>query len=370
MDENILVTEELLKKYINNIKKGKEVYENDKEKSIKYFKDNLDMIHILKNDSTIDINFLEKTETECLKYLNVSIDTTVESEYNETKIIETSKLIKSIQTGNLDEIKKIKFGQIDFKKFINNETILHYALYFGDTSFLKHAFFIGGRIDTTDKNGHTLLECACLQQDPNMINFLVQFGCNMQKHLYFREGAIKFNNQCSCIDLSILNKFLVCNIDVSVEEKKNYIEKIQNYINLEEPIGLDNFRVKDILKGLNKILNSLHEDSSNTYITMVLEEISFSLKNKLGCPKNKLEIILTYLVPFINYPFNLSIDWIISLELKYLLMKLIKKKKNFNSVNIKKELIEAIWEIYIKNKLLKEDYIGVLISQWIAKIKV
>ena len=50
-------------------------------------------------------------------------------------------------------------------------------------------------------------------------------------------------------------------------------------------------------------------------------------------------------------------------------MKLIKKKK-FNAINIKKELLEEIWEIYIKNKLFKEDYIGVLISQWIAKIKV
>jgi hypothetical protein len=368
-------TEELLNKYINNIKIGKEIYENDKEKSIKYFKDNLDIVNILKKDNNIDVNFLEKTETECLKYLNLTIDTSIESEYNEVKLIEIRKLVKSIQYGNLEEIKKLKYGQIDFKKFINfrsasaekKETILHYALRFGDTGFLKHAFFIGSKIDLTDSEGHSLLEFACLQQDPNMINFLIKYGAHLQKHLYFREGNIKFNNQCQYIDIAILIKLLI--INNNSENKHNYVEKIKNYVNLEDLIGLDNFKMKDLLKYLNNFLNTISSESSNTYISIIEEEVSFSLQNKLGCPTNKLEIILTNLVPFINYSFNLSIDWIISLELKYLLMKLIKKKK-FNAINIKKELLEEIWEIYIKNKLFKEDYIGILISQWIAKIKV
>ena len=333
-NDNFHETEELLKKYINNIKACKEIYEEDKEKTIKYFKDNLDIINILKEDNNIDIDFLEKTETECLKYLNLSIDTNIESEHNNVKIIKIKDLVQSIQIGDLSEIKKLKYGQINFKKFITfrsttdvkQETILHYAVRFGDTGFLKYAFYIGSKIDITDAQGHSLLEFACLQQDPNMIGFLIQYGCNLQKYLYFREGNIKFNNQCNYIDIAILIKFLIINNHESFNNK-NYIEKICNFINLDEAIGLDNLKMKDFLKYLNNFLNNISNEYSNTYISIIEEEISFSLKNKLGCPMNKLEIMLVNLIPFISYPFNLSIDWIISLELKYLLMKLIKKKK-------------------------------------------
>jgi hypothetical protein len=72
----------------------------------------------------------------------------------------------------------------------------------------------------------------------------------------------------------------------------------------------------------------------------------------------------------LDYPFNLSIDWVILCELKYLIINLIKKKKKYNSFDIKTELMNLLWDIYLKNEIIQEDYLGCLISQWIAKIKV
>ena len=55
---------------------------------------------------------------------------------------------------------------------------------------------------------------------------------------------------------------------------------------------------------------------------------------------------------------------------KYLIKNLIKKKNKYNSFDIKEELMNLLWDIYIKNEIIQEDYLGCLISQWITKIKV
>ena len=53
--------------------------------------------------------------------------------------------------------------------------------------------------------------------------------------------------------------------------------------------------------------------------------------------KNKIDIILTNLLPFINYPFNLSTEFIVINEIKYLILKIIKKKMyNINDKNKKR----------------------------------
>ena len=88
----------------------------------------------------------------------------------------------------------------------------------------------------------------------------------------------------------------------------------------------------------------------------------------MGCPRNKIELILINLVPFIEYPFGLSIDFVVSLELKYIIIKIIKKKLSIT--DMKMELTNEVWDKYINNNLLTNDYIGILISQWISKIKV
>jgi hypothetical protein len=386
-------TDLLLKKYYKTFIDGKKKLHENNDKALELFKESLELLNEIKKNHSDKIKehqyILNKSESECNKYINLTIESSIESEFNKPEHkINVDKLYENLLYGNLDLIKNAKFGQINFKQLINNDkqiinndkqiinndkqTILHYAIKQCDTTFLKYAFKLGARIDTTNSCGNTLLEYACLEQDPNMINFLGLYGANMQKHLYFRDGTIKNITNNDSIDINILLKTILSYISIKIDNKinnkiYNKLKLIENSINLNESINFNNCSFKHLFIGLNILLHKLSETSALTYLNIISEELSYILiNNKLGCPPNKLEIILSNLVPFIDYPFNISIDWIISLELKYLILKLIKN----NTLDIKKELIENLWELYIKNKIVQEDYLGCLISQWITKIKV
>ena len=372
--------DELLKKYYINYIEGKKTYNTDNNKSFDHFKESLDILKILRDKYSNKIKkhkkILEESEIECNKYINLTIESTIDSEYKKHKNINIIDLSCELEKGDLNLIKSAKYGEINFIENIANETILHLAIKNGDTTFLKYAFKLGARIDTTNILGNTLLEYACLQQDPNMITFLGDHGANMQKHLYFRSGDNKFINNNNPIDICILLKIILSYLPNDRDDKKvnnkiyNKIKLLQNLININEKINLNNYTYTDLLVGLMYLLNKIPEDNAITYLNIISEELNNMMSSKLGCPKNKLELILTYLVPFIDYPFNISIDWIIMCELKYLIINLIKKKKIYNSFDIKLELINILYEIYLKNNIIQEDYLGCLISQWITKIKV
>jgi hypothetical protein len=124
----------------------------------------------------------------------------------------------------------------------------------------------------------------------------------------------------------------------------------------------------NLIKCLNSLLKKIDLEKKKSYLNILSEELSYTLKYNLECPINKIEIILLYLVPFIDYPFNLSIDWYIKIELKYIIIKLL--KKNILNNQVKNKLINYLWKNYIKNNLFFDEYLGNLISQWISKIKV
>jgi len=371
---------DLLEKYYKKHVEGKKTYLIDKNKSFNYFKESLDILKVLKENHSNKIKkhkkLLEDSESECHKYISLTLESTLDSETIKDKSINITELILELEKGELNLIKSAKYGEINFLENINNETILHLAIKNGDTTFLKHAFKLGARIDTTNDSGNTLLEYACLQQDPNMITFLGDHGANMQKHLYFRSNNNKIKNYNNPIDICILLKIVLSYIPSSTDNKivsnkiYNKIKLLQNLINMNEKINLNNYTYKNVIVGLLYLLNKIPEENAMSYLNIISEELNYTINNKLGCPKNKLELILTYLVPFIDYPFNLSIDWVITSELKYLIINLIKKKKKYNSFDIKLELINLLWETYLKNQIINEDYLGCLISQWITKIKV
>ena len=123
----------------------------------------------------------------------------------------------------------------------------------------------------------------------------------------------------------------------------------------------------NLLKGLEILLSGLEDSKTDTYLSIVKEELEYKLKNKLGCPDEKLDILLINLIPFINYKFNLSSKFLLSLEIKYLIKKLLRKKHE-NNLDLKKNLLNEVWKSYINNKLHKEDYIGIITNQWISKI--
>ena len=384
-----------LKSYLT----AKKYYDSDIDKSFDYFKQCIKILNDLK-DNNIKItdnlvNIIDETETECSKYLTLAITNTLEKPnikqikllYNENKLnnennqSNENNLFELIEIGDIIKFKNYKYGDIDFN--ITNEfglTSLHYAIKFGDTTFLKQAFKIGAGIDQTNKFGHTLLEYACLEKDPNMINFLTAYGADMKKHLLFREGK-KYFNKSNQIDIALLEKIIL-----ESNEKKNWQIKHLNfiftYINLDEIIDIDyctssnstistnTITFKEFIKKLDAMIDNFDEDIKNTYINIIKEELLHDLIFKLGCPDKKIDIILYNLVPFIDLTPNLKLNWLISLEIKYLILKILKNKVKINTRELKKELGELLYLSYIKPEIIPDGLIHTIVLQWIYKIKV
>ena len=118
------------------------------------------------------------------------------------------------------------------------------------------------------------------------------------------------------------------------------------------------------------MINDFEEDKRRTFINIIKEELSNELIFKLGCPLNKIEILLYNLVPFINYDHNLSINWLISLEIKFIILKILKNKIKINTSELKRELKEYLYLSYISPQIIPEGLIQIIVLQWICKIKV
>jgi hypothetical protein len=283
--------------------------------------------------------------------------------------------------GDIHKLKSFNYGDVDFN--ITNEyglTPLHYAIRFGDTGFLRQSFKLGAGIDQTSKFGHTLLEYACLEKDPNMINFLSAYGADMKKHLDFREGKKYFNNSQQ-IDIALIEKKVM----ESGENKKwtiKYLEFVFNYIKPDECIDIDycdpsnstisigKISICDFIKKLDFMIHNFPKDSKDTFIEILKDELASQLSFKLGCPSKPLEIILYNLVPFMEINHNLKLNWLISLEVKFLILKILKNKIRINTKELKQELAELLYLSYIKPEIISEGLIQIIVLQWVYKIKV
>ena len=381
--ENQKKIRKCLKSYLT----AKKYYDSDIEKSYNYFKQCINILNDLKNkDKKISnefVNIIEETENECSKYLTLAIEATIEKPSKKKINVneeQDNKLFEIIQTGEVNYLKKFEYGDCDFNIIDENGlTPLHLAIKFGDTTFLKQAFKLGVGIDKTNKHGHTLLEFACLEKDPNIINFLIYCGTDMKKHLEFREGKKYFNNG-NQIDIMLLEKTIM-------ENKKSlnnikYMEFIFAYINKEEYIELEycdpsnsTISIKKItfesfIKKLDSIVDDFDEEKRNTFITIIKEELSNDLVFKLGCPVHKIEILLYNLVPFIDFDKKLSLNWLVSLEIKFIILKILKNKIKINTSELKKELKEVLYLSYIKPEIISEGLIQIIVLQWVCKIKV
>lgn len=378
-----------LKSYLT----AKKYYESDVEKSFDYFKQCIKILNDLK-DNNIKItdnlvNIMDETETECSKYLTIAIKNTLDKpSIKKIKSISNTHpnssnnpnntLFELIETGDINSFKNYKYGEIDFS--IINEfglTVLHYAIKFGDTTFLKQAFKLGAGIDQTNKFGHTLLEYACLEKDPNMINFLTEYGADMKKHLLFRENK-KYFNKSNHIDIALLEK-IVLESSNNKNWQIKHLNFIFNYINPDEILDIDycissnstaNINFKEFIIKLDKMIDNFKLETTNTYISIIKEELSYDLIYKLGCPDKKIEIILYNLVPFIELSQNLKFNWLISLEIKYLILKILKNKVKINTRELKRELGELLYSSYIYPQIIPDGLIRTIVLQWIYKIKV
>jgi len=335
-----------ISKYFKAYLSGKKYYEIDKKKSLDYFKLCLEISKDIKQINKYN-DIIDNTETECNKYL------AIENNIKEEEI----NLFELIEMGDCQILEKCKYGSLNLNIY-NEEglTPLHYAIKYGDTLFIKHCLILGGCIDQINKMGHTLLEYACLEKDPNMINFLTEHGADINKHVIFRNNKL-FNIKTETeIDILILTRFIL--LQENKYDNNKYLDFILEYINKEESLYIiNNNNINIYLKDLIIKLDNLLE-----------EELNYELKKKIGCPKNKIEILLYNLIPFINMDIILRLRWLISLEVKYYILKIF-KNNNINNEK-KKYIINKLYDDYIKTNIIPEGLIQIIISQWIYKINI
>jgi len=395
---------EKISKCLKSYLSGKKYINTDIDKSFKYFKQCAFLVDNIKNNND-NINeelnnIITETDVECNKYitstllkkLELSIDldnskfteeNEILEEINENEEISENKeinenendnneLFKIIETGELTKLNNLKYLKLNLFNEIGL-TPLHYAIKCGDTSFLKQMFKLGGKIDQTNLFGHTLLEYACLEKDPNIINFLLLFGADIKKHLILRKYK-NFFNKGSQIDITLLEIYII-NTPI-LYTKIKYINNIFDNININiSSIEYINDNIKTIISidefilKLDNLLDILHIDYRNTFINIIKEELDYKLLNKLGCPDNFIEILLYNLVPFINYNLNLRLDWLITQEIFYIIYKICKTSK-INIKNLKNSIFELLYNKYIINNIIPIGMIKFLFLQCINKIKI
>jgi hypothetical protein len=390
IEKKKLNEEQKIKKCLKSYLTAKKYYDTDIEKSYEYFKQCIKILNDLK-DKNININnefanIIEETETECSKYLTMAIETNIEKPSKKKIKVnadQDNKLFEIIETGDVNILRDYEYGDVDFNIIDENGlSPLHLAIKFGDTTFLKQAFKLGAGIDKTNKHGHSLLEFACLEKDPNMISFLMYCGSDMKKHLDFRDGKKYFNNG-NQIDILLLEKKVMdSNENPKSLNKIRHLDFLFNYINKDDFIELEycdssnsTISIKKItfesfIKKLDSMVNDFDDDKRKTFINILKEELSYDLTFKLGCPINKIEILLYNLVPFIDYDKKLSLNWLISLEIKFIILKILKNKIKINTNQLKKELTDFLYLSYIKPEIVPEGLIQIIVLQWVCKIKV
>jgi hypothetical protein len=242
------------------------------------------------------------------------------------KKISPQHLFNVVDHSLHNQLNYCQFGNINMEVY-NNEglTPMHYAIKYGDSTFIKKCLLLGCPIDITCKNGYTLLEQACAEKDPNMIQFFVLHGADLKKHVEFRKNKT-FINRGTSIDMSLMQKYI---LELYYWRKQNnYTIPISYLDHLEiesSLLNVDGTEIKpsEFLNALNHILHVIPEEHRRTYLTILNEELSFNkFTNKYLCPKDTLSIILYNLYPFCP-PFHdvaLQLDWLIRQELYYIFL--------------------------------------------------
>ena len=261
--------EDKIKKCLKSYLTGKKYYDSDKNKAFEYFKQSLKYMNLIEDKEKFK-DILQDTETECNKMITLTVEHSIER--TQPKISELN-LFEMIETGNINELRKIKSHHLNFNIYDENgNTPLHKAVKFGDTTFLKCCLKLGCPIDIVNKGGFTLLEYACLERDPNIINFLLKNGADMKKHLFFRDGEKKHDQSQNYIDIAIIIKMILL---FPQTEKIEDLLFLFNYFKENDLIGFDQITYSELFKHLISLINKLNPESKEAYLNIIRDEIVF-----------------------------------------------------------------------------------------------
>ena len=118
--------------------------------------------------------------------------------------------------------------------------------------------------------------------------------------------------------------------------------------------------------GLTSMFNG--KETYNTYKKIIEEElIEYDMYKSINrCIYTKLDLLLSNLVPFINYPFNVASIFILKNEIKIMMKNILKNnKKEFKNI-----LMTELFNSYIQTNLFPEDYIGIIVYNILSKINI
>jgi hypothetical protein len=281
----------------------------------------------------------------------------------EKKYIEEIKNIFNNLSLELKEnifLLQIRKGNIHFFNYVDIDSELldsfkinpfHFALNMGDTKILKKLLEYGNiNNKNLNDNNLTLLEKACLNKDTNSIDFLLKMGANMEKHIIFRESKLK--SKIDCLDISNLSYYI---LNLNINSKINKLDFLKDYVDFEEEYPFEGIKLKKIIIGIEYLLNEN------------LEEYKKMIKKDLLLVENNcnFEIIILYLIPFmenkLNYPYNVENENILITELYYLI--LLNWENNRFKNDYKKNIYEKLEKYYLQKKILKEDFLGILLKK-------
>ena len=121
-----------------------------------------------------------------------------------------------------------------------------------------------------------------------------------------------------------------------------------------------------MLIGLHHMFNN--KESYKSYSQIINEELiefdSFKINEINRCIYTKIDIILSNVVPFINYPYNIASIFIVKNEIKHLMKNVLRyNKKDFKNI-----LMTKLFEDYIQTGLFPEDYIGIIVYNILSKV--
>lgn len=356
-----------IKKCLKSYLAGKKYYNSDVNKSVEYFIQCIQFANYYKkkhNNSDIT-TLLDETKNDSYSYITFNINNLFTCK---SLSIDKNDLFLCVETGNINLVKSIKCGELDLNIYNENGlTPIHYAIEYGDTKFIKHCLLLGANIEQINSDGYTLLEYACIKKDPNIISFLLEYGADMNKNLEMRKDKNYINNS-NYLDFSLLQKFIITSSKNITQSNNNYFDFIDKYdIDLTNTINIKHNNGNDIIveyliTSLNKILDNIDDNSRNTYIEIIKEELSYSVENYIYCPTNKLEIILYNLIPFIQYNQLLRVKWLFYYEIKNLILLLIKNNTNITLMSIGQHLRNNMVNSYVDTNILPYGYIDIIIS--------
>ena len=334
-----------LKKALKYFLKLKENETNDK-KGVGFANKSLSYLNQIKNKAKYN-EIINETEDYCNNYIKYSAVPIV----NIKKTLEYNEIFDIIKKGDLAAFDNITLNPKDLVK--NNGdgmTPLHLCVEVGDTTILKKLLDYDVSINTINSKGNTLIEYACLCGDPNMVKFLTNHGALIKKNLFLRDKQVKIKLKTNNLDSACICKIMLMN---SYKKKIKYeFKELKKNINFNSLCGFGNFTIENLLIGIS---HSIDDISLKNYLDIVLEELSYDLNDELFCYKNKVEVLIYNLVPFIEYEFNITQENVFLMELYFL-------KKRYS----KKCLIDILFDRYVGN-LVPEDFIGVQIKKIINK---